>query len=40
MGILFPGGRNRPKGLNLIVHDDDDDDDDDVSKIREITTLL
>ena len=29
MGRWFPGGRNRPRGLSLIVVDDDDDDDDD-----------
>ena len=28
MGRLFPGGRNKPSGLSLIVDDDDDDDDD------------
>ena len=25
MGRLFPGGRNRPRGLSLIVDDDDDE---------------
>ena len=25
MGRLFPRGRNRPRGLSLIVDDDDDD---------------
>ena len=25
MGRLFTGGRNRPRGLNLIEEDDDDD---------------
>ena len=29
MGRWFPGGRNRPRGLSLIVDDDDDDDDND-----------
>ena len=29
MGKRFPGGRNRSRGLSLIVDDDDDDDDDD-----------
>ena len=31
MGRLFPGGRNKPRGLSLIDDDDDynDDDDDD-----------
>ena len=29
MGRWFPGGRNRLRGLSLIVDDDDDDDDDD-----------
>ena len=28
MGRCFPGGRNRPRGLSLIVDDDNDDDDD------------
>ena len=23
MGRIFPGGRNRPRGLSLIVYDDD-----------------
>ena len=29
MGRWLPGGRNRPRGLSLIVDDDDDDNDDD-----------
>ena len=28
MGRWFPGGRNRPRGVSLVVDDDDDDDDD------------
>ena len=27
MGRIFPGGRNRQRGISLIDDDDDDDDD-------------
>ena len=38
MGRWFPGGRNGPRGLNLIVDDDDDDDDDDIELKQSLTS--
>ena len=39
MGRWFPGGRNRPRGLSLIVDDDDDDnDDDDDENVHKVLT--
>ena len=35
MGRRFPGGRNRPRSLSLIVDDDGHDDEDEVWNIVE-----